>query len=94
MARGWLRLFGLLERQRMPILLLLVGVFLPLWGFGELAEEVWEEGFPWDLLILQFVHQGAHPGLDQAASLVTQMGGFWEVTMLSTLVGVILLRRQ
>jgi undecaprenyl-diphosphatase len=33
------------------LLLLLLGVFLPLQVFGELAEDVWENegGFPWDV---------------------------------------------
>ncbi|HEY9608929.1 MAG TPA: hypothetical protein V6C93_06165, partial [Allocoleopsis sp.] len=43
------------------LLLLLIGVYLPLQVFGELAEEVWENegGFPWDVPILLTVHSFA-----------------------------------
>jgi membrane-associated phospholipid phosphatase len=82
-----------LTRLRNKILLLLIGVFLPLWGFGELAEEIWEKenGFPWDVPLLLFIHARAHPQLDYLASALTLTGGFWGVTIASTLVALLLL---
>lgn len=84
------------SRLRNRLLLVLIGILLPLWGFGNLAEEIWEkeEGFPWDLPILQFIHASATPQLDALASTLTQTGGFWGVTLLTTLVAVLLLVRR
>lgn len=88
-------MWNLLVRYRKRLLLLLLGVFLPLWGFGQLADEIWEkEGFPWDVPILLFIHARAHPSLDYWASTLTQAGGFWGVTTLATLVALVLLVRR
>lgn len=89
-------MWNILSRLRNRLLLLLIGVFLPLWGFGALAEEVWEkeDGFPWDVPILLFIHARAAPYLDSLASTLTQAGGFWAVTILTTLVAAMLLVRQ
>jgi undecaprenyl-diphosphatase len=85
--------WNLLSKRRNGILLLLVGVFLPLWGFGKLAEEIWEKenGFPWDVPLLLLIHQGAKPQLDFLASALTQTGGFWSITTLSLWTALILL---
>ena len=51
--------FGIdfLRRHWRRLLLLFVGVLLPLWGFGELAEELHEgEAFFFDAPLLQFAH--------------------------------------
>ncbi len=79
------------------LLLLFVGVYLPLQGFGELAEEVWENegGFPWDVPILLAVHSTAQPRLDVFASILTKFGVFWGVfPIASVIVLVFLLRRK
>jgi undecaprenyl-diphosphatase len=85
-----------LSRLRNRIVLLLVGVFLPLWGFGALAEDVWESqgGFAWDVPILLLIHAGARPQLDGLASKLTLAGGFWGVTTLATLVALLLLLQR
>jgi membrane-associated phospholipid phosphatase len=81
-----LRSFGVLFKRLLVhkldlLLLLLVGVLLPFWVFGELAEEVWENagGFAWDVPILLTIHQTAQPRLDRLALFVTQLGVFWGV---------------
>ncbi|MEB3358535.1 MAG: hypothetical protein VKK04_17545 [Synechococcales bacterium] len=57
-------------------LLLLLGVFVPLQIFGELAEDIWENegGFPWDKPILLAIYSTASPQLDHFASTLTQFG--------------------
>jgi len=58
------------------LLLLLVGIYLPLQVFGELAEEVWENegGFPWDVPILLAIHTRANPQLNFLAVMLTKLG--------------------
>ena len=75
------------------LLLLLIGVYLPLQGFGELAEEVWEHegGFPWDVPILLLIHITAQPQLDAFASLLTKFGVFWGVFPVATAISIALL---
>ncbi len=57
------------------LLLLLVGVFLPLQVFGELAEDVWENegGFPWDVPLLLAVHTTANPQLDVVVTMLSEL---------------------
>lgn len=73
--------------------LLLLGVLLPLYGFGELAEDIWEkeDGFSWDKPLLLLIH--ARPQLDTLASALTRLGGFWSVTLITTLIALGLLMR-
>jgi membrane-associated phospholipid phosphatase len=83
--------------HRIMLALLLLGVLLPLYGFGQLAEEIWEreDGFPGDVPLLLWIHAHAQLTLDFWASRLTRLGGFWGVTYLSMLVALILgLRRQ
>jgi undecaprenyl-diphosphatase len=67
--------------HRGMLLLLLVGIFAPLYIFGELAEDIWrnEGGFTWDIPILLAIHSTAHPQLDRFAELLTKTGVFWGV---------------
>ena len=60
------------------LLQLLVGVYLPLQVFGELAEEVWENegGFLWDVPILLAIHSTANPHLDFLAVMLTKLYHF------------------
>ncbi len=78
------------------LLVLLVGVYLPLQFFGELAEEVWENegGFPWDVPILLVVHATSQPQLDVLAATLTKFGVFWGVFPIASLIAIGLLIRR
>jgi undecaprenyl-diphosphatase len=88
----WSSLFKLRGR----ILLLLVGICLPLLGFGKLAEEIWEKenGFPWDVPLLMWIHQGAKPQIDFLASALTQSSDVLSITILFVLTAAILVFQQ
>src|SRR5690349_2294346 len=69
--------FGLatLRRHGWRIVLLFVLVLLPLWAFGELAEDVHEgEVFAFDRPWLEFAHAIASPALDRLALLLGRLG--------------------
>jgi undecaprenyl-diphosphatase len=78
------------------LLVLLIGVYLPLQVFGELAEEVWENegGFPWDVPILLAIHMTSQPRLDVFATTLTKFGVFWGVFPLSAVIVLVLLRQR
>jgi len=74
--------FGLdfLRKHGARLVLVFAGVLLPLWGFGELAEDVHESvSFPFDEPILQFAHQLARDGFDRTFLLVSKLGYGWGV---------------
>jgi membrane-associated phospholipid phosphatase len=75
------------------LLVLLLGVFLPLQVFGDLAEDVWENegGFPWDVPILLAIHRTASPQLDVFAATLTKFGVFWGVFPVALVIGLVLL---
>lgn len=83
----------LIGKHYRSLLLLLLGVFLPLQIFGELAEEVWENegGFPWDVPILLSIRATASPQLDVLATTLTHFGVFWGVFPAATAVSIGLL---
>jgi len=57
------------------ILLVFVGVLLPLWGFGALADGLRDgETFTFDTPLLQAVHSIANARLDQAFLTITSLG--------------------
>lgn len=57
------------------IALLFIAVLLPLWGFGELAEDVGGgRNFGFDLPILEWLHAHHTPMLDQLALLFSRLG--------------------
>lgn len=57
------------------LLLVFAGLWLPLWGFGAIAEELREgEAFPFDAPLLQFAHGLAREGLDRTFLLVSRLG--------------------
>jgi undecaprenyl-diphosphatase len=57
------------------LLLVFAGLWLPLWGFGALVEELREgEAFPFDAPLLQFAHALARDGLDRVFLVVSQLG--------------------
>ena len=78
------------------LLLLLLGVFLPLQVFGELAEDVWENegGFPWDVPLLLAVHSTANPQLDVVVAMLTKLGVFWGVFPIATVTALLLFNRR
>ncbi|MBD0343958.1 MAG: phosphatase PAP2 family protein [Coleofasciculus sp. Co-bin14] len=78
------------------LLALLIGVYVPLQLFGELAEEVWENegGFPWDVPILLAIHMTAQPQLDSFAVMLTKFGVFWGVFPVATGIAVVLLLKK
>ncbi|MDZ8051431.1 MAG: phosphatase PAP2 family protein [Aulosira sp. ZfuVER01] len=86
----------LIVRRRASLVLLLIGVFLPLQVFGELAEEVWENegGFAWDVPILLVIHSTAQPQLDVFASTLTKFGVFWGVFPVATAIALVLFIRR
>lgn len=78
------------------LVILLLGVFIPLWIFGELAEEVWENdgGFAWDVPILLSIHSIASPQLDTFAKILTKLGVFWGVFPIAVIILSILLHQR
>lgn len=62
------------------LLLAFAGLLLPLWAFGELADEVREaEVFPFDAPILHFAQGIARDGFDSTFLLVSKLGYEWGV---------------
>lgn len=95
--RAFARFFQrLIARHFAALLTLLIGVFLPFWVFGELAEEVWEQegGFAWDDPILLAIRETYNPALTSLAIGLTKLGVFWGVFPAATVVGIILLLRR
>ena len=89
-GRAFLRRYGL------RMLLLLVGLMLPLWGFAELADEVREgEPFEFDEPILYFARDLANAGFDRAFLLFSALGYEWGVVPFDILLvlGLALKRR-
>lgn len=86
----------LLIKHRIALLLLLIGVFLPLQIFGELAEDVWENkgGFPWDVPTLLAIHSVASPQLNAFAMTFTKFGVFWGVFPVAIVVSFALLFKR
>ena len=78
------------------LLVLLIGVFLPLQIFGELAEDVWqhEGGFPWDVRILYGIQGTFSPQRDVIATTLTKLGVFWGVFPVAIAVCLILLVKR
>ena len=78
-----------------PLLALFLGVLVPLWVFGALAEDVWTHaGFRWDAPILLAIHAHATPALDRLMIAVSTVGGPGGMAVLCVLVVAILLRRR
>jgi membrane-associated phospholipid phosphatase len=73
------------------LLLAFAGLLLPLWAFGELADEVREaEVFPFDAPILQFAQSVAHDGFDSTFLVFSRLGYEWGVVPLDVLVVLVL----
>lgn len=66
---AFLRVYG------MRLLLVFAGIGLPLWGFGELVDELREgEAFPFDEPVLLFAHDMARAGFDRFFLLASDLG--------------------
>lgn len=84
-------LVDFLKRKAGWVLLLFAGMFLPLWVFAELADEVHElEQFVFDDAILLHAHALAGPGLDGFFLVVSKLG-YQGVIALDVLVVLVLL---
>jgi len=71
--------------------LLLFSVLLPLYGFGWLAEAVWNRGgLDWDTPALRVLHRYDSPHLDTLLLFVTQSGDI-RMVLFFTVVGAVLL---
>ncbi|MEH2310081.1 MAG: phosphatase PAP2 family protein [Nostoc sp.] len=77
------------------VLLLLLGGFIPLLIFGDLAEDVWKQGgFTFDVPLLLAIHSTAQPKLDVFVSYLTKLGVFWGVFPAAAMISLLLLIRQ
>ncbi|MEH2334583.1 phosphatase PAP2 family protein [Nostoc sp.] len=84
-----------LTRSPRALLLLLLGGFIPLLIFGDLAEDVWKQGgFPFDVPLLLAIHSTAQPKLDVFVSYLTKLGVFWGVFPAAAMISLLLLIRQ
>ncbi|MEH2136117.1 phosphatase PAP2 family protein [Nostoc sp.] len=82
-----------ISRRAVPLLLL--GGFIPLLIFGDLAEDVWKQGgFPFDVPLLLAIHSTAQPKLDVFVSYLTKLGVFWGVFPAAVMISLLLLIRQ
>jgi len=71
----WSWVADFLRRSGWRLPFLFVGVLLPLWGFGELAEDVRAgDAFFFDRPLLEFAHAHASPFFDQLALLLARIG--------------------
>lgn len=69
-----------LRRHGMRLLLVFAGLLLPLWAFGELADEIHEqEAIAFDEPILWFAHAMARQGLDDFFVFMSKVGYAWGV---------------
>ncbi|MEH2452776.1 phosphatase PAP2 family protein [Nostoc sp.] len=84
-----------LTRSPRALLLLLLGGFIPLLIFGDLAEDVWKQGgFPFDVPLLLAIHSTAQPKLDVFVSYLTKLGVFWGVFPAAAMISLLLVIRQ
>jgi len=80
-----------LRRHWRRLLLAFAGLLLPLWAFGELADEVRQaEAFPFDAPILQFAHGIARDGFNRAFVLSSKLGYEWGVVPLDVILVLVL----
>ena len=94
MAELWRRAWGVLVTYRWRLLVLFGAVLLPLYAFGELADEVWEgERIAFDAPLLDYARASATPALDTFMLVVTRLGYLWGVVPVTTLTLIVLWRR-
>lgn len=83
-----------LRRHAVKLLVLFVGVLLPLYGFGVLAEDVIsKEVFPFDQALLTFAHSHASASLDRIMILFTRAGSALILVPVDAAVFALLLHR-
>jgi len=88
-GRAFLRVYG------SRLLLVFIGIGLPLWGFGELVEELREgEVFPFDEPLLNFAHDMARAGFDRFFLLASDLGYHGVIAADVVLVLILVLRRR
>ena len=84
-----------LRRHWLRLLLLFGGVLIPLYVFGELAEDVAErETFFFDQPVLLFLHSQATPLLDQVMLFFSRVGAGFGVVPLTILIPLLLLGQR
>lgn len=84
-----------LQSHRLKLTVLFIGVLVPLWVFGALAEDVLEqESFFFDSSLLLFLHDHATPLLDQVMVVFSLLGYQYGVVPLDLLLLIILLARR
>lgn len=87
-SRSFLRfLQQVLQAHGRSLLLLCLGVGLPLFLFEQLAVAIWQHqgGFLWDESILLTVHATTTASFDRVVPILTRLGGFKSVTLMTTL---------
>lgn len=71
---------GILRRHGTRLLLVFAGLLLPLWVFGELAEEIHEqEAIAFDEPLLEFAQSMARQGFDDFFVFMSKLGYEWGV---------------
>lgn len=85
-----------LQAHWRSLALLCAGVGLPLFLFAQLAVAIWQHqgGFLWDESILLTVHAATTERLDRIVPVLTRLGGFKGITLMTTLVSCLLLWQQ
>lgn len=77
------------------LLLVFAGIGLPLWGFGELVDELREgEVFPFDEPLLNFAHDMARAGFDRFFLFASDLGYHGVIVADTVLVVALVLRRR
>lgn len=86
---------NLLLHQKRNVILLFVGVLIPLFAFGLLAEDVLEkEVFKFDGPVLNYLHAHANPVLDAIMVWSTRAGSAFALVPLIIVVAVYLYRKR
>lgn len=81
--------------HRWRLLALFVGVIVPMYVFGRLAEDVWHhEGFAFDGVVLDAVHARASAAGDAVMVFVTQLGSTRGLIPLAALALALMLRQR
>ncbi|GAB2513938.1 phosphatase PAP2 family protein [Lysobacter humi (ex Lee et al. 2017)] len=85
----------ILRRHGRALLIAFACIALPLWGFGELAEEVMDDGpLPFDEPVLRYMHAIAGDRLDRAALVLADVGYAWGVVPADVLLVIALALRR
>jgi membrane-associated phospholipid phosphatase len=86
---------SLWRQYRIRLLVLFAGVLIPLYLFGELADEVVErEIFPFDVPVLLFMQHHATPFMDQAMLAFSRMGSAPSLATVNILIFLIFALRR